>query len=444
MKKQPATLFLSILLSLLVFYGNAQTKRDGSSPALPVLVPVAPGWSNNSVNVTVFRKNSLATHGDTQFIAFYDPEGYLTLGKRHPEEREWTLNRTSYRGNTNDAHNIISIMPDGEGYLHVSWDHHGHPLRYAVTTEPYSLELGEERPMTGELENNVTYPEFFRMPDGGLVFMYRDGGSGRGNLVMKRYDASTRTWTMLQQNLISGENRRNAYWQACVDDRGTIHVSWVWRETPDVATNHDLCYARSKDGGISWENSKGEKYTLPITAATAETAVAIPQGSELINQTSMTTDSRGNPYIATYWRQTGTDIPQFHVVRHDGKTWHDSDLGFRTEPFSLGGVGTKRIPISRPQVVADLSGGRLKLMLIFRDEERGEKVSVAVCDDVSSNRWTISDLTGFPVGSWEPTFDTELWRSRGKLHLFVQRVEQVDGEGRADIEPQMIHVLEVE
>jgi hypothetical protein len=94
----------------------------------------------------------------------------------------------------------------------------------------------------------------------------------------------------LQNNLIDGQNKRNAYWQTCIDEKGTIHVSWVWRETPDVSSNHDMCYACSKDGGITWQKSTGEKYTLPITAATAEYAVRIPQKSELINQTSMATE----------------------------------------------------------------------------------------------------------------------------------------------------------
>ncbi|MGO8055575.1 BNR-4 repeat-containing protein, partial [Rhizobium leguminosarum] len=61
---------------------------------------------------------------------------------------------------------------------------------------------------------------------------------------------------------------------------------------------HDICYARSKDGGKTWEKSSGEKYQSPITAANAEYALRIPQKSELINQTSMFADAQGNPYIA--------------------------------------------------------------------------------------------------------------------------------------------------
>ena len=73
------------------------------------LSPVGFGWSRNSVNTTVFRNNSLTTHGDTQYIAYYDAEGFLTLGKRPVGTDNWTVERTQYKGNCQDAHNVISI-----------------------------------------------------------------------------------------------------------------------------------------------------------------------------------------------------------------------------------------------------------------------------------------------------------------------------------------------
>jgi hypothetical protein len=71
-------------------------------------------------------------------------------------------------------------------------------------------------------------------------------------------------------------------------------------------------------------------------------------------------------------------------------------------------------------------------------------VSVAVCNNIALNQWQISDLTNFAVGSWEPTYDTELWKSDKKLHLFVENVQQVDGEGVATAQPEMVNVLEVD
>lgn len=407
------------------------------------LIPVDKGWSNNSVNVTVFRKNSLLTAGNTQYISYYSPDSCLMLAKRDLDSTAWTIYKTQYKGNVNDAHNSICIMVDGDGYLHVSWDHHGTPLRYAKSLKPNSLELGGEESMTGLHESDVTYPEFSKLPDGNLIFMYRDGRSGSGNLVINKYDCKSKKWSQIQNNLISGEGKRNAYWQAYVDSQGIIHVSWVWRETWLVESNHDMCYARSDDGGITWKNSKGEKYNLPITAHTAEYICYIPQNSELINQTSMTTDHCGNPYIATYWREKDSDIPQYHVIFHNGKQWHTLNLNFRETPFSLKGGGTKRIPISRPLIISQSDEGVNATGVIFRDEERSSKASIAICTDLENNTWEVRDLTEFALGSWEPTFDTELWKMKQELHLFIQNVEQVDGEGRANLLPQRIQVLEL-
>ena len=46
------------------------------------LVEVGQGYSQTSVNTTVFRNNSLVTQGDEQYICYYDADGYLVLGKR--------------------------------------------------------------------------------------------------------------------------------------------------------------------------------------------------------------------------------------------------------------------------------------------------------------------------------------------------------------------------
>lgn len=408
------------------------------------LVEVDSGWANNSVNVVIFRKNSLVTYKDTQFIAFYDRERYMVLGKRRSDATNWQLKRTVYRGNAADAHNSISIMTDGNGYLHVAWDHHNNALRYCKSISPGSLELTEKLPMTGEHENRLSYPEFFRMPDGNLLFLYRDGGSGQGNLVMNKYDIKTGRWKRLHSNLIDGEGLRNAYWQVFVDSKGIIHISWVWRESPDVASNHDMCYARSADGGKTWTSSAGKKYTLPVTATTAEYACRIPQNSELINQTSMFADASGHPYIATYWREAEDSVPQYHLIYKNGRQWQTQTMGFRKTAFSLSGAGTKRIPMSRPQVVAWTSGKKLSAILLFRDAERGNKVSVAVCHDIKNGKWQVSDLTSDGVGSWEPSYDTELWKEKRILNLFIQKAEQVDGEGRANVPPEMVKVLEWE
>ncbi|MFD1768608.1 BNR repeat-containing protein [Sphingobacterium suaedae] len=409
---------------------------------LGALSEVGLGWARNTVNTAVFRKNSLVSNDSIQYIAYYDREARVVLGKRTLGDDHWETVATPYRGNAKDAHNIISVMVDGAGYLHVAWDHHNSKLRYARSTAPGSLILGAEQPMIGTDETQVTYPEFFRMPNGNVLFFYRDGGSGRGNLVINTYSVKDRTWRRLHTNLIDGEGQRNAYWQAYVDDQGTIHVSWVWRENPDVASNHDLAYARSKDGGHTWERTSGVPYALPITKQSAEYAARIPEKSELINQTSMTTDQAGNPYIATYWREAGADSPQYKLVYYKKGAWAIRSFDFRRSSFSLSGHGTKEIPISRPQVLVKGKGDRVSVLLLFRDKEKGSGASVVQLKDLEAKRFKIVDVYPQSLAAWEPTFDTELWKKKQRLSLFLQETDQKDGEGLLEVAPSVIHVLD--
>lgn len=423
----------NILVFLMIWCGISSCTQT------PRLIEVGKGFSSTSVNTTVFRNSSLASLGDKQYIAYYDAEGWMTLGCRTLGSEEWTLQRSQYKGNVKDAHNVISLMVDGDGYLHVSFDHHGHPLKYCRSVAPHSLELGEKEAMTGNDEMDVTYPEFYRLANGDLLFAYRSGASGRGNLVLNRYSLETRTWERVQDILIDGENKRNAYWQLYVDAQGTIHLSWVWRETWLVETNHDLCYARSMDGGKTWYKTNGEPYELPIRLDNAEYACKIPQNSELINQTSMSADADGNPYIATYWRSQDSEVPQYRLVWYDGKQWQSQQVSDRKTPFSLKGGGTKMIPIARPRMVVD---GK-KSYYVFRDEERGSKVSMYYTNDIHKGKWEVKDLTDFAVNAWEPSHDSELWKMKQKLHLFVQDTRQGDGERQVNTEAQPVYVLEV-
>jgi len=99
----------------------------------------------------------------------------------------------------------------------------------------------------------------------------------------------------------------------CTDTQGAIHISWVWRETGDVATNHDIGYAKSTDRGRTWQKTNGDIYELPITAGNAEYAARIPQRSELINTTSMCADLLGS-------------VPGASVLYSDrpAQHWHDA------------------------------------------------------------------------------------------------------------------------
>jgi hypothetical protein len=258
--------------------------------------------------------------------------------------------------------------------------------------------------------------------------------------MVNRWDIAHDAWKAVAHPLISGEGARNAYVNLmAIDARGGWHVSWVWRESPDVATNHDVMYAYSPDDGRTWQTSDHRKYTLPITASTAEIAWKVPQGHELINQTTMAVDASGRPLIATYWRADGSEVPQFQLVWHDGSRWHASQVGSRTQSFRLSGGGTKRIPVSRPLVIASRDGA---VHVVFRDGERGDGIWAATSTDRNRSIWRLREVSNASVGQWEPTHDAVTWRRDGKLHLFVQRVGQGDAQTLENVPPQPVSIVE--
>jgi len=157
----------------------------------------------------------------------------------------------------------------------------------------------------------------------------------------------------------------------------------------------------------------------------------------------MTADQEGNPYIATYY---GTPQVNYMVIFHDGAQWQERRVSNRSTTFSLNGGGTLMIPIARPRIVAQYDGstGKTKAFYVFRDAERGSKVSMYSTDEISSNNvWNVSDLTDFSVFAWEPSHDTELWKHQGKLHIYVQYADQISGEGLSNHEPMPVYCLEV-
>ncbi|CAF3425594.1 unnamed protein product [Rotaria sp. Silwood1] len=144
---------------------------------------------------------------------------------------------------------------DDDGYLHLSGNMHVVPLIYFRTAQSLNASTFVElNRMIGIDENRTTYPMFMRGLENEFIFTYRSGMSGDGNQIYNLYDLKTKTWKRLLDKLLTDdEGKRNAYFDGPIKGPdGYFHLAWVWRESPDASTYHDLSYARSKDL-VSWE-----------------------------------------------------------------------------------------------------------------------------------------------------------------------------------------------
>jgi hypothetical protein len=103
---------------------------------------------------------------------------------------------------------------------------------------------------------------------------------------------------------ISGDETRSAYHKWQKDSEGWFHFIWMWRWTPEVATSHQICYARTPDL-LHWENAAGEKVILPFRPDNEKVIVdGTPSLGGMHN-------SRYNLYL------TADDEPRIAYVKYD-------------------------------------------------------------------------------------------------------------------------------
>lgn len=422
---------------ILLTLGAASAAQD---PADAKILPIEPGWAATKVNTGIFRHHAVLTHDGRQFVGYYDPEGHVTIASRDLPSETWTLHRTDFKGNVKDAHNGISLGVSSDGLLHLSYDHHGHPLRYRRSAAPGDpTSFGPIVPMTGRREQRVTYPQFVNLADGTLLFFYRDGGSGRGDVCINRYDVESGKWEVLQHPVISGGGEYNAYWcRPAVGSDGSLQLAWCWRRTGNAATNSRICYARSPDGGVNWENSRGERYPMPISPENAEIVDPVEENNNLSNQDSSEVDSQNRMHIVVRMND-GAEIPQYFHIWWDGSRWRKSQVSRFTEVYQLKGGGTLRTPLSRADLFIDTAD---RVYVLYRDNRLGSPPMVAQASPPDYDVWTHSSLADVNLRQWEPNYDIGRWKREGVLNLFIQSTDQGNHETATATGPQMVSILE--
>ncbi len=282
----------------------------------------------------------LLTTPDHQYVAFYDADRNMTVAARALDSAEWVYQKLPSRI-VWDSHNYDTMALDSAGHLHVSGNMHCVPLVYFRTEQPGDITSLKPAKMTGRLEDRVTYPRFLNDHEGRLIFTCRHGGSGNGINLFNRYDAKTQTWSrLLDTPLFDGEGSRNAYPAGPTrGPDGWFHVHWVWRDTPDCATNQHLSYARSRDL-IHWESVFGETIELPVRYGQAALLVdPIPAGGGIINGGHhMGFDAENKPVIV-YHKSDADGNMQIYAARPQGGKWKRSALTKwkHAVPFSGGG-----------------------------------------------------------------------------------------------------------
>lgn len=300
-------------------------------------------------------KFHLLTKDGYQSIAYYNSERRMVVAMRKigdaafqktvlpSKSEEPPTYKTSSTLQGWDSHNDITIAVDRKGHLHLAGNMHANPLTYFRAKKPFaSKSLEQVDSMTGDLENYATYPRFINIPDGRLVFSYRYGGSGNGDEIFNVYDEESTTWSRLFDSpLISGEGERNAYPSGPrLGPDGFYHILWVWRQTPDASTCHDLSYARSRDM-VNWETAAGEKLALPIVLKSQGVVIdPIPMNGGIVNGSHQFSFDSKKRLIVSYYKHDAAGDTQVYAARFEEGKWRIRPISRWKGKHLFGGGGT--------------------------------------------------------------------------------------------------------
>lgn len=301
---------------------------------------------NSSVNSQSFQQSAIITFNGYQYTAFWNTDKNLCIARRKITSEIFEiiiLKEYKSPHDLNDAHYTISLgICPKNGTIHLSFDQHNDTLRYIksikyLATSPENFQWNSKlfspvsKILIDSIITMVTYPRFVIMPDGNLLFECRIGTSGYGNSYLWKYNAELDKWEKIGIYINGTISNENAYLHGIkYDQRGILHITWCWRETPDPSTNQDLCYAYSPDNGISWFDNNGTKVATSGSFKTALnrnikslTVWNITKNRGLINQESMAIDSKGRIHVLlSHLNDETNDISNFQEARKKSIVFH--------------------------------------------------------------------------------------------------------------------------
>lgn len=299
----------------------------------------------------------LLTHGNRQYIAYYNADRSMVVGQRNLVDNEFSLHvlpptsRETHYGTSTvlnwDSHNYITLGIDKDGFIHMSGNMHVHPITYFRSGKPQDIStLDQVYEMVGQDEDRCTYPKFLKTRDGELIFTYRDGGSGNGNQIYNIYDCDTKEWVrLLDSPLTDGQGQMNAYISSPqLRNDNWYHTYWVWRDTPDCSTNHDLSYMKSHDLE-HWYNAFGDPVALPATIDKKLVIVdPIPVNGGIINLAAKLCLDEDNHPVFAYHKYDSVGNLQFYTAKIADDNWmyqQVTDWDYRWEFSGRGSINSE-------------------------------------------------------------------------------------------------------
>ncbi len=417
---------------------------------------------SNTVNGRTHQQAALTTYRSYQYVTYYDAERRVCIGRRKLPSGSWeVIEFNDHRLESNDSHNAAVIgICEQDGTIHMAFDHHATRLNYRVSKlgaahDPESVTWSADlfggvthklRSVT--VDNRVTYPRFFRAPNGNLMLYYRAVTSGNGDGMIEQYDGVKHAWSPGLGKFIArdigtytvGDKTsitRCPYMNSLSYAGNRLHASWVWRdrfEKTNPRNQHDLCYAYSDDHGRTWLNSAGtiigNTGKDPIQLDSPGLVVApIPTDFGLTNSNTHYAYADGSIHVVLRHRQKGSWRSRYH--HH----WRSSDGSWHQESLPFSG--------NRPKLVG---GADRSLILVYSDEGQLFIAKGQPNTEQTQWRWTDVELATQHSIIGEPLLDLQRWKQEKILSIFGQEepTELIRNKGSKPVDgvPSLLYVVD--
>lgn len=268
--------------------------------------------------------NKIITHDGKTHVAWIDspPEGFRVRARTLDNDSgEWSPTYTVGEGYDNHGGPALTI--DSEGYLHIAYYPHHHPMRYRKSLRPNDVsEWGEEE----AIGTTCTYPTLVCAPDDTLILTCRESNREKPwvcNCYIKKPGGA---WEGPHTIITALHNNYAHFMEALAwDKEGTLHLGCrIYGGDP--RRGHTIGYMKSNDVGETWKRWDGTDIPMPANAETIDIVNQSLEGDGVgLRAGCIAIDPHGTPHIIGSRFDSLPATAWISSPGPDGR-WHDHML----------------------------------------------------------------------------------------------------------------------
>lgn len=425
--------------------GDGGTTGD-TAPLLSLQARHALGtaWAASSINVSVFREQSVIDPGDGSFLtAYFDADGELCLhwleADGRTRKRLWVQPRLP-DALLGDGHCSASLGLEPGGGLQLMYGAHDTlPWHLRADSAVWRDAPDGTRLTAVAWHRRISYPQFYRVADGFELWFRADPAN---EVHRQRWDATGLNWPEPSEQLLVPGTAERVYMNQLAVSGRRVALPWLYRlvATDEMVHNEGLWLALSEDGGQQWHTLEGAVH-WPLSRGDRAPLVDLPDTTQLLNQTSSRFGPDGRLYLTWYARdQMGRHQVMLATVDAEGRLITRESVSSSEAEFDLLGRGTLTLPLSRPQLVVSARA----VHVIYRQGDALVVSSRPVqTGSAAPGPWQHLRPTAPALAAWEPSISAGHWQARGQLAVYVQTAWQglLDTATSAPAQPAWLYVF---